>query len=82
MDKIKKIAVFSHDAVPEAFISNIENIPQFVFMCRQKNKKAKKTEERLDEDLNPVYGVYYASSGDRIDDGVHEIIDENEYYAT
>ena len=51
-------------------------------MRRQKNKKAKKTEERLDEDLNPVYGVYYASSGDRIDDGVHEIIDENEYYAT
>jgi len=53
-----------------------------ILFFMQKNKKAKKTEERLDEDLNPVYGVYYASSGDRMDDGVHEIIDENEYYAT
>jgi len=53
-----------------------------IIFLKLKNKKAKKTEERLDEDLNPVYGVYYASSGDRMDDGVHEIIDENEYYAT
>ena len=67
--------------MPEAFFSNKKNNPQFIFMCRQKNKKAKKTAERLDEDLNPVYGVYYASSGDRIDGGVDEIIDENEYYA-
>ena len=34
-----------------------------------------------DQDENPVYGIYYASNGDKIDNGVHEITDENHYYA-
>merc|ERR1711962_1395309 len=49
-----------------------------IIFLKRKSKSAKETDRR-DEDLNPVYGIYYSSSGDRIDDGVHEIVDENEY---
>ena len=35
-----------------------------------------------DKDENPVYGIYYASDGDKIDAGVNEITDESQYYAT
>ena len=35
-----------------------------------------------DKDENPVYRIYYASDGDKIDAGVNEITDESQYYAT
>ena len=35
-----------------------------------------------DKDENLVYGIYYASDGDKIDAGVNEITDESQYYAT
>ena len=31
-------------------------------------------------DINPVYGVYYSSSGERVDEGTAEAVDENNYY--
>ena len=31
-------------------------------------------------DNNPVYGLYYSSSGDRVDEGTAEAVDENNYY--
>ena len=53
-----------------------------ILSCRRKERAKTAEKVQADEDVNPVYGVYYASSGDRIDDGVHEITDENEYYST
>ena len=53
-----------------------------IWICRKKKRTNTAENVQADEDVNPVYGVYYASSGDRIDDGVHEITDENEYYST
>ena len=31
-------------------------------------------------DNNPVYGLYYTSGGERIDEGVAEVVDENSDY--
>ena len=32
------------------------------------------------EDENPVYGIYYFSTGQKIDDNNAEVVDENQYY--
>ena len=53
-----------------------------MILSYRKRKGSNTAENAADEDVNPVYGVYYASSGDRIDDGGLEITDENEYYST
>ena len=33
-----------------------------------------------EEDNNPVYGLYYTSGGEKIDEGVAEVVDENSDY--
>ena len=32
------------------------------------------------EDENPVYGIYFFSTGQKIDNNNAEIVDENQYY--
>ena len=53
---------------------------------RRRSKRAKEADEKrgmeADKDENPVYGIYYASDGNKIDAGVNEITDESQYYAT
>ena len=34
----------------------------------------------MDEDMNPVYGLYYFGDGERVDDNNSEMMDENTYY--
>ena len=41
---------------------------------QEQNRKA------AEVDANPVYGFYYHPSGERIDGGVVEVVDGNNYY--
>ena len=52
------------------------------FLCLRRNKKRKenKSSQPINEDLNPVYGLYYFSDGERVDDSNAEVMDENSYY--
>ena len=52
------------------------------FLClrRKKKKKENKRSPPISEDLNPVYGLYYFSDGQRVDDSSVEVMDENSYY--
>ena len=50
------------------------------FCCLQKKKKEKERKQPIDEDMNPVYGLYYFSDGERVDDSSAEVVDENSYY--
>ena len=34
------------------------------------------------EDVNDIYGLYYTSVGERIDESTMEVKDENPYYGT
>ena len=53
------------------------------FFCvrqRRRRRKENKSNQAMDEDLNPVYGLYYFSDGERVDDNNSEMMDENTYY--
>ena len=52
------------------------------FCLRQKmrRKKENKSNQAMDEDMNPVYGLYYFSDGERVDENNSEMMDENTYY--
>ena len=50
------------------------------FCVRQRRMRRKKSNQAMDEDLNPVYGLYYFSDGERVDDNNSEMMDENTYY--
>ena len=50
------------------------------FCCLRKKKKEKERKQPMDEDMNPVYGLYYFSDGERVDDSNAEVVDENSYY--
>ena len=50
------------------------------FCVKKKKKKEKRRKQPVHEDLNPVYGLYYFSDGQRIDDSNAEVADENAYY--
>ena len=43
---------------------------------------SRQTKEQTDrsEDINPIYGFYYFSDGQKIDDNNAEAEDENQYY--
>ena len=43
---------------------------------------SRQTKEHTDrsEDINPIYGFYYFSDGQKIDDNNAEAEDENQYY--
>jgi len=43
-------------------------------------KKLDQHQQVKEVDNNPVYGLYYSSSGDRVDEGTTEAVDENNYY--
>ena len=47
-----------------------------------KKRKGKVGKQEADVDENPVYGIYYTSAGDKVDEGRSEVVDGNEYYAT
>jgi len=47
------------------------------FCCQKKRDQHQQAKE---VDNNPVYGLYYSSSGDRVDEGTTEAVDENNYY--
>ena len=49
----------------------------FSFSGRQKKSKDMTASS---EDENPVYGIYYFSTGQKIDDNNAEVVDENQYY--
>ena len=54
------------------------------FFCLRRNNKTKekknKREQPIGGDMNPVYGLYYFSDGERVDDSNAEVMDENSYY--
>ena len=55
----------------------------FVLLAiRWKKKKREAGKQEADVDENPVYGVYYTSAGDKVDEGRSEVADDNDYYAT
>ena len=45
---------------------------------RRKNQRAGGDIKQTDE--NPVYGMYYFSTGDHIDESKSEVVDGNDYY--
>ena len=45
-----------------------------------RRKKENKSNQAMDEDMNPVYGLYYFSDGERVDENNSEMMDENTYY--
>ena len=45
---------------------------------KRKNQRAAGEIKHTDE--NPVYGMYYSATGDHIDEGTSEVVDENDYY--
>ena len=57
------------------FIVNL--VQSFSFSRRQKKSKDMTASS---EDENPVYGIYYFSTGQKIDDNNAEVVDENQYY--
>ena len=54
----------------------------FVLVFKRKKNQRSVTGEIKSEDLNPVYGMYYFSDGERIDESQSEVADGNEYYAS
>ena len=51
------------------------------FCLRQRmRRKENKSNQAMDEDMNPVYGLYYFGDGERVDDNNSEMMDENTYY--
>ena len=67
-------------SVPLALILLIANGLLAFFCLRQKKRKKDKSSQPISEDLNPVYGLYYFSDGERVDDSSVEVLDENSYY--
>ena len=49
------------------------------FSSSRRQKKSKDM-SASSEDENPVYGIYYFSTGQKIDDNNVEVVDENQYY--
>ena len=49
------------------------------FSSSRRQKKSKDM-TASSEDENPVYGIYYFSTGQKIDDNNAEVVDENQYY--
>ena len=45
-----------------------------------RHNKKKEQEHVRSEDVNPVYGIYYFSDGQKIDENNAEATDENQYY--
>ena len=45
-----------------------------------RKKKEKVGQAARSEDANPIYGFYYFSDGQKIDDNNAEATDENQYY--
>ena len=47
----------------------------------KKKKREAGKQEAADVDENLVYGIYYTSAGDKVDEGRAEVVDDNDYYA-
>ena len=52
-----------------------------ILAIRWKKKKRDAEKQEADVDENPVYGIYYTSAGDKVDQGRSEVVDDNDYYA-
>ena len=51
-----------------------------LIICKHRRRNRSTSVEENDE--NPVYGMYYFSDGNHIDDGTSEVQDDNNYYGT
>ena len=53
----------------------------FVLVLRHKRRKNQRAGGDIKQtDENPVYGMYYFSTGDHIDESKSEVVDSNDYY--
>ena len=68
-------------SIPLALILIIASgLLAFFCLRRKKKKEENKRSQPISEDMNPVYGLYYFSDGERVDDSNVEVMDENSYY--
>ena len=51
-----------------------------VLVLKRRKNQGTQAGESQNEDLNPVYGMYYFSDGGRIDKSQSEVADGNDYY--
>ena len=54
-----------------------------VFVCALRHKKKPRiARETMDQDQNPIYGLYYFSDGRHIDESKSEVTDDNPIYSS
>ena len=57
------------------------NAGLFCFLSEMPEYSRNRKEKNIvKEDKNDVYGIYYHADGEHVDQGVHEIVDVNDYY--
>ena len=55
----------------------------FVLVCVLRHKKKQRIDrETMDQDQNPIYGLYYFSDGRHIDESKSEVTDDNPIYSS